>query len=82
VEEILQEGVERLREQGLEVEGRLASGKPTDAISACARELGADLIVVGHKRKGALARWWTGSVNYSLLAQAPCSILVAMQEAD
>lgn len=79
VEGILLEGVQRLRQRwGLDAEGRLAFGNPAEQICAMGREIGADLIVVGHHNKGALARWWSGSVGNSILGQAPCSILVAV----
>ena len=42
------------------------------------REIGADLVVVGDREQTALARWWSGSVGQSLLAHAPCSVLVAV----
>jgi nucleotide-binding universal stress UspA family protein len=74
---ILLEGVRWLEERGLEAEGRLVYGDPLDEIPACARELGADLIVLGHRRRGALARWWSDGEDASLLDAAPCSILAA-----
>ena len=41
--------------------------------------LDADLIVLGHRPKSALARWWQGgSVDGELVNHAPCSILVAV----
>lgn len=79
--EVLDFGLERLAARGVAAEGRIAYGVPVEEISAAAAELGADLIVVGHHRKGRLARWWSGSVGRSLLPQAPCSLLVAMEEA-
>jgi nucleotide-binding universal stress UspA family protein len=39
----------------------------------------AELIVVGHKRlESRAARWWRGSVSKSLIALAPCSVLVVI----
>lgn len=77
--EILEQGVERLRNRGLAVEGRMVQGQPSERIADVAREIGADLIVVGHRNLSRLARWWQGaSVSASLLEQAPCSVLVAI----
>jgi len=42
-----------------------------------AREMNADLIVVGHRDQGTLARWLNGSVGASILHHPPCSVLVA-----
>ena len=48
-------------------------------IAACARRIGANLIVVGHKHlDGWAARWWRGSVSRSLIDDAPCSVLVVI----
>ncbi len=80
---ILDEGVELLRGHGINAEGRMVQGQPSERIAATAREIGADLIVVGHRNMGRLARWWQGaSVSASLLEQAPCSILVAIAADD
>ncbi|MGE5504828.1 MAG: universal stress protein [Actinomycetota bacterium] len=78
--EVLDFGLGRLAARGLVAEGRIAYGVPVDEIAACAREVGADLIVLGHRRRGRLARWWSGSVDVSLLSRAPCSVLVAVEE--
>jgi nucleotide-binding universal stress UspA family protein len=79
VEQILEDGVNELRARGLNAEGRLAEGEPAERICAVASEIGADLIVVGHQHKGALFRWWSGSVGAYILEYAPCSILVAIE---
>lgn len=75
---VLREGAEELRRAGLSVEARLARGNPAEEIGRMAREVGADLIVVGHREQSTLARWWRGSVGASLLSHAPCSLLVAV----
>lgn len=46
---------------------------------AAAREMNADLIVVGHRDQGTLARWPNGSVGESILHHPPCSVLVAVK---
>lgn len=78
VHRVLTEGAEELRRAGLFVEVRLSTGNPAEEIGRMAHEVGADLIVVGHREQGALSRWWRGSVGASLLAYAPCSLLVAV----
>lgn len=77
---VLEEGLSRLRSRGLsEVEGRVAHGEPVDEICARARELGADLICVGHRRASTWAqRWWRGSLGKNLMDHSPCSVLIAM----
>ena len=81
VQRVLTEGAEELRKAGLSVETRLAAGNPAEEIGRAAREVGADLIVIGHREQTAFARLWSGSVGLSLLAHVPCSVLVAVSGA-
>jgi len=74
---LLEDGVARLRARGLEAHGELALGNPLERIPAAARKLDADLVVLGHRRRGRLARWWTDSPEQSLLDLLSCSILVS-----
>ena len=54
-------------------------GETVDEIASYAKQIEADLIVVGHKHlDGWASRWWRGSVSKSLIAQAPCSVLVVI----
>jgi nucleotide-binding universal stress UspA family protein len=76
---ILEEEARQLRDAGLTVEAHLAAGSPAQEIGRLARRVGADLIVVGHREHGTIARWWSGSVGESLLAHAACSVLVAVR---
>ncbi|MFV8836003.1 universal stress protein [Aquisalimonas sp.] len=78
VQASLDEGVERLRGCGLDVTGHRREGEPVIEISHLAKELDADLVVVGHTPRGRLARWWHGSVGTTLLDELRCSILVVV----
>jgi nucleotide-binding universal stress UspA family protein len=76
---ILNDGLRRLMESGHEAQGEVLYGETVDEIASYARQVEADLIVVGHKHlEGWAARWWRGSVSKSLIAQAPCSVLVVI----
>lgn len=76
---ILNDGLYRLVEAGYEAGGELLYGETVDEIARYAKQIGADLIVVGHKHlDGWAARWWRGSVSKSLIAHAPCSVLVVI----
>ena len=79
IEAVLDEGVRRFRGAGCTAAGELKYGKPTEQIILSAREINADLIVVGHRDQGTLARWLNGSVGESILHQPPCSVLVAVK---
>jgi nucleotide-binding universal stress UspA family protein len=58
--EILNEGVARLRRLGFDPTAKLVRGQPAEEIGKYARQIGADLIVVGHRRQSAFDRWWSG----------------------
>jgi len=79
IQAVLDEGVKRLRGAGCTATSELKYGKPTEQIILSAREISADLIVVGHRDQGTLARWLNGSVGESILHQPPCSVLVAVK---
>ena len=79
--DILQEGVDWLRERGLQAQGHFAFGHPIDEIAALADNLKVDLVVVGHRCRSGLARWWMGAGNTPLLDRVKCSILVAVCQA-
>ena len=79
-EEILAEGARRLNALGFSPVTRFEIGDPAQRISAVAKEIGADLVVVGHRRQGALARWFLGSVGKNLIDHLHCSLLVARTE--
>ncbi|AOU99392.1 hypothetical protein BI364_16965 [Acidihalobacter yilgarnensis] len=74
---ILNEGVTRLHQRGLNAHGRLVLGDPVDQVVNVAREIEADLVVLGHSRRTTITRWWRSSLGASLLEELECSILVA-----
>jgi nucleotide-binding universal stress UspA family protein len=80
--EILNEGVRRLGELGVQAEATLLVGDPLVHIPAVASQIHADLIVIGHRRRGRLSRWWSDSPQPALLDRVECSILVAMDPED
>src|SRR3954469_6945425 len=79
---VLDEGIRTLRERGFNATGQLAVGEPGEEICRFAKNLGVDLIVVGHNQNPSFAAsWWKGSVGASLLDYSPCSILIALSKA-
>ncbi|GHF52417.1 universal stress protein [Seohaeicola zhoushanensis] len=80
VQAILDEGLARLVRMGLVPEARLETGHPADRISHLAKEVGADLVVVGHHKQGPMARWLLGSVTATLSDKLTCSLLVGRLE--
>jgi nucleotide-binding universal stress UspA family protein len=82
IKEVLHEGVERLRARGLVATGHLAFGRAIEHIPAVARDLGVDLIVIGHRPTGTLERWWADPGHGQLLDYVDCSILVSIDPTD
>lgn len=84
VEAVLAEGVALLKDKGIEAQGHLRAGLPAHEIADMAESLATDLVVVGHQKRGPLARWWQGSVCASLLDRLSCSMLVtqALDESE
>mgnify|MGYP001344764889 CR=1 FL=1 len=66
-----------LKTEGVTAEAVVGQGKPAEVIVQQARELGADLIVLGsHGRKG-LNRLLLGSVSSQVLGRVDCAVLIA-----
>jgi len=77
---VLAEGVERLKALGFSPTSRLETGDAGQTIAEFAEEIGAHLVVVGHRPQGRLARWWFGSVGSYLVKRLRCSVLVGQTE--
>lgn len=78
--DILGEGVGRLKAMGFAPTARLGMGEAGREIAAVAEEIGANLVVIGHRPDGPLARWWFSSVGTYLVKHLRCSVLVAQTE--
>jgi nucleotide-binding universal stress UspA family protein len=78
-QEILDDGLRRLREAGYPARGELLVGDSVEVLTNYARKIGADLIVVGHKHLDSwAARWWRGSKSPALIEHSHCSVLVVI----
>jgi len=75
--EVLNEGVARLKQLGFDPVAKLVRGEPAEEIGNFAKQVGADLIVVGHRRQSAFDRWWSGPKGAYLMDYTDCSLLVA-----
>lgn len=77
VEALLQEARDLLHgAPALEVEARAETGDPASVLVEVAREVGADLLVVGRRGGDFVARTLLGSVTSRIIEQAPCDVLV------
>jgi len=81
-QEVLAEGVASLKARGLQATGHFAHGLPVDEIAALAKDLNADLVIVGHRCRRGLSRWWGGNGNANLLDRLSCSLLVACSSVE
>lgn len=77
VERELETEVGPLRAAGFEVQPRVVVGRPASRIVERARELRADLIVLGSRGRGPIASMVLGSVSAEVAGHAPCPVLVA-----
>lgn len=72
----LAEVVERIQEQGLEVESRFLSGDPPEEILQIVRKREARLLVLATHGRSGLGRWSYGSVARKLVRRAPVATLI------
>lgn len=79
IQEALQSVLGELADQDVDAKTSISEGDPASEIIACAYRIHADLAVIGHSTKGALARWFQGSVGSRLLSELPCSLLIATE---
>jgi nucleotide-binding universal stress UspA family protein len=66
-------GAER---DNVKVERHIVPGDPADALISVARQVGADLLVVGNRGMSGARRFVLGSVPNKVSHHAPCSILI------
>ena len=78
--QLLTEGVQWLKDRGLAADGQLVYGNPMVQIPEVAKRINADLIVVGHRYRTRLAKWWSEEEEATLLTRVSCSILVCMEQ--
>jgi nucleotide-binding universal stress UspA family protein len=74
---ILDQGVHKLQELGIDAQGTLLIGDPLVHIPNFAAKVHADLVVIGHRQRSRIARWWSDSPHPVLLDRVSCSILIA-----
>ena len=75
--EVLERGVDRLMKLGFKPASKLAVGDPARVIGEYAKEVHADLVVVGHRKRNLLERWWSGDAGGYISDHIGCSLLIA-----
>lgn len=74
--EVLDAARNDLKTQGIDVQAIEGEGEPADVILEAAKEVKADLIVVGTRGRGAAKRALLGSVSTKVVHDADCDVLV------
>ena len=78
-QDVLADGLKQLSDAGYVAAGEVLVGDSVEQIVGHARQIDADLIVVGHRHLDSwAARWWRGSTTRALIEHAPCSVLVVI----
>ena len=70
----------RLREAGFSAEGRVMDGDAREQLMELLDRERVDLLVLGSRGRGSLARLMLGSVSSHAVGHAPCSVLVVKQD--
>ena len=70
----------KARSQGVKVKLEVRAGQPVETLLDLAKQVSADVLVVGDSGRGTLSRALIGSVADRLVHHAPCSVLVARQK--
>ena len=76
-QELLDIGLSRLSQLGVNATGELSRGEPAKLITRCVRAMKADLIVLGHRRQSFIDRWWSGPSGGYIIDGVSCSVLIA-----
>ena len=76
VDSVLQEVAAQARIHGVKVETHAIRADPATAIVRVAKEVGADLVVVGNKGMKGAKRFLLGSVPNKVAHSAPCAVLI------
>jgi len=72
----VKEAAETIKARGIETYETVEQGHPQTVIAQCAKEWGADFVIVGSHGLSGLTRFLMGSVAQAVVRHAPCSVEV------
>ena len=75
-EEDVDEKIGLLRVEGIVCEARIVARPPAEAIIETAREIGADLVVIGNDQRKGLSRKLAGQITDRVAGGLTCAVLV------
>ncbi|HEX7124593.1 MAG TPA: universal stress protein [Thermodesulfobacteriota bacterium] len=81
-EKALADRVAELEAQGIKARSLLVVGVPADEIVRAAERERADLIVLGTHGRGAVGRFFLGSIADRVVRTAPCPVVTVREGAD
>jgi nucleotide-binding universal stress UspA family protein len=73
---ILDHFISELDLTGINTQKRVVVGTPSEEIVDMAKEVNADLIVIGRRGYSRIKRFFVGSVSQRVISEAPCPVLV------
>jgi nucleotide-binding universal stress UspA family protein len=79
--EVAEKAAATLKDVGLDAKARMVPSDPRDALVDTARDLGADLVVVGSHGRSGLKKLLLGSVATHVVTHAHCNVLVVKRQA-
>jgi nucleotide-binding universal stress UspA family protein len=74
--ELIDAARDHLKAQGIDAHAVEGEGDPADVLIEAAKEIGADLVIVGTRGLNAAQRLVLGSVSTKVVHEAPCDVLV------
>jgi len=75
-EHVSEHAASEARRQGVKVEVHVVPGEAADALVGVAKDVGADLLVVGNRGMSGARRFVLGSVPNKVSHHCPCSLLI------
>ena len=75
-EQICEHAASEARREGVKVEVRAVPGEPAEVLVSIAKEVGADVVVVGNRGMSGARRFVLGSVPNKVSHHCPCSLLI------
>lgn len=78
-QQILDQAVGQLTPTGYKVEKRVGRGVPAEQVISCARNVRAEVVIIGARGATGSDRFPLGAVSNRVLKHAPCSVVLARQ---
>jgi nucleotide-binding universal stress UspA family protein len=77
---VLAAAAAQLADRNLTVEQHFCTGNPADVVIGQARELAAEVIVMGHHHLSRLRRWANPSTSGEVIERSPCAVLIEIRD--